>query len=288
MNRVPIAIQVLVCCLSGLAAVASAEENPIIDFAAMAKDGLTVQAAEGGSIIRSAKKGLDIHIEHEAGKKLDITQEGLGWDFKAGYSRVDAASCIYATFMTPPMGVGRAWRPKRDVSLMGRISLSRRPVSPGEEPRRPTWISQIFVRHSPDKKHWSTWHPVLNVRLPKTEDAFLGFDCSLDVPGMEQREYGDLLEAYQKLDVPWRDDEEAAVRWILTQQPDFFAKHVPFIGHVQFLFEVAFAAGHRITSFDWGVTNDFRSGLFEPPKNPADFDKSQGPWRFDATEPVKK
>ena len=35
---------------------------------------------------------------------------------------------------------------------------------------------------------------------------------------------------YQKQDVQWRSDEEAAVKWILKMDPDFFSRNLPFMG----------------------------------------------------------
>ena len=39
---------------------------------------------------------------------------------------------------------------------------------------------------------------------------------------------GKLLSQYSTLDVPWKSDEEATVRWILERNPEFFSKQDPF------------------------------------------------------------
>ena len=33
-----------------------------------------------------------------------------------------------------------------------------------------------------------------------------------------------VVSEYSSLDVPWKSDEEAAVKWILEREPDFFEK----------------------------------------------------------------
>jgi hypothetical protein len=83
------------------------------------------------------------------------------------------------------------------------------------------------------------------------------------------------------MDVPWRSDEEAAVRWILQKQPDFFEKNLPFVGYVQFRMEGSMPGSQRIKKIrmqlDWMV-----GGLHALPKNPDDEKNRDGAWRFEA------
>ena len=67
--------------------------------------------------------------------------------------------------------------------------------------------------------------------------------ADVGIPERELRQYQGYLEQYSKLDVPWTSDEEAAVRWILKQQPDFFERSLPFIGYIEFLFDAPFYEG---------------------------------------------
>jgi hypothetical protein len=92
------------------------------------------------------------------------------------------------------------------------------------------------------------------------------------------------VQDYAKQDVPWKSDEEAAVRWILGKQPDFFAKHLPFIGYVQLRYELGFWGGQRIGSLkadiSWGV-----GGMHSAPRDAgADRPGEMSAWRFKAEE----
>ena len=90
-----------------------------------------------------------------------------------------------------------------------------------------------------------------------------------------------MFSEYSKMDVPWRNDEEAAVKWILQRQPDFFEKNQPFVGYVQFRMEGSMPGSERIKriqmQLSWGV-----SGLSNIPKDPDAEKNRHGVWRFEA------
>src|SRR3989442_1671316 len=81
-----------------------------------------------------------------------------------------------------------------------------------------------------DFKHWSSWQ-VLQRDEKKTKVGV--FTVELAIPEREYQRYWGYIEQYQKLDVPWTSDEEAAVDWILKKEPDFFDHSLPFIGYIQ-------------------------------------------------------
>jgi hypothetical protein len=149
--------------------------------------------------------------------------------------------------------------------------------------REGVWKGDLYVRYSLDKKHWSSWQKLQVKGNPQPREKGVKFTGMLGIPEIARRRYYELVEEYSKLDVPWQSDEEAAVKWILKKEPEFFAKNLPFIGYVQFHFEGLFRGGERITAFDcrlnWSV-----GGLHLPPKDPDGYKKSEGPWRFDATK----
>jgi len=212
----------------------------------------------------------DSRITFEPTDKLSLTKSGLGWDG-------DAKSEYAGSFTTAPIPTGTAWRPTSGVTLLATVCPASQVFRLG------VWRGQLYVRYSPDKKHWSSWQVLQNTSEPKPADKGTEFSGRLHVPRLEQNRYGELIQEYQKLDVPWKSDEEAAVKWILQKQPDFFAKNLPFIGYVQFHFEGPFKGGQRITSFEyrisWGI-----GGLHVPPKDLNARKNSEGPWRFDATK----
>jgi hypothetical protein len=116
--------------------------------------------------------------------------------------------------------------------------------------------------------------------IPKDATGRL-FTGMMGVPQRERTEYSDLVEAYAKLDVPWIDDEEAIVTWILARDAGFFARSLPFIGYVEFLFEAPFYGGQRITSLKADVSYAL-SGWHSPPKGPDVAPNWNLPWRFKA------
>ncbi len=92
-------------------------------------------------------------------------------------------------------------------------------------------------------------------------------------------EYRQQLGKYAELDVPWKSDEEAAVRWIVENDPGFFERQIPFIGYIEFLYEGSFHGGQRITSLGAEVTYAM-SGLHYPPENDDYGDRDSRPWSF--------
>jgi len=212
----------------------------------------------------------DPRVTFEPADKLSFTKDGLGWDG-------DATSSFDGSFTTAPIATGTAWRPVGGVTLEGTVC----PLS--QVFRNGVWKGELYVRYSPDKKNWSSWQMLQVKGNPKPGDKGIKFSGMLSVPEIARRRYYELVEEYSKLDVPWGSDEEAAVKWILKKDPDFFAKNLPFIGYIQFHFEGPFRGGERITSFEYSISFGV-GGLHLPPKDPDAYKKSEGPWRFDATK----
>ncbi len=223
---------------------------------------------------------IDLTNEKEAGEKstwfpadmVTVTAGGLGWDGETAASRD-------GWIQTKPMAVGLSWRAPSSVSL--RVEISPAPVtftmSNGQ--KATPWAGQAFARYSPDAMHWSSWQALARDPQKPEVRAFAG---QLSVPQRERREYGDFLAEYSKLDVPWKSDEEAAVAWILKRSPDFFARSLPFIGYVEFLFEFPFQGGQRLKRLQ-GVAMCGMSGLHFPPKDESVFNERENlPWRFKA------
>lgn len=236
----------------------------MLSFVLMARAGIL--SGEGGTIDFTQPAAS---ITFAPADKLQLTQAGLGWDGKEG--------SVDGSFTTTAIPVGMAWRPLQVMNVTATLRPATQVVRDG------VWNGQLYVRYSPDKKHWSTWQPLQVETALQKGTKGVEFKGMLRVPRAESAAYQDLLQAYAKLDVAWKSDEDAAVRWILESQPDFFARQLPFIGYVQFSFEGRFNSGEHATGLDyrttWGV-----SGLHFPPKDPEARKSSEGPWRFDATK----
>ncbi len=218
--------------------------------------------------------------------KLTVTANGLGWDG-------EAASSYDGWIQTIPLAIGLSWRPPCGASV--RVTIHPRPtefdLDSGQQSTPDA--GSVYVRYSPDLKNWSTWQ-VLQAAEPQSnadkENPGRHFNGSIRVPNSEQKLYGELLMEYGNLDVPWTSDEDAAVRWILEKDPEFFAKQLPFVGYVQFQYEAGFHGGQRITSFKAHVSCGMGGFCSTPKDGDAYKDRDSKAWSFRAdptnTEPV--
>ena len=165
--------------------------------------------------------------------KLTVSTNGLG---REG----DAASSRDGWIQTKPLALGLSWRTPGAVSVRVAIQPPPGEISLNSGQKTTPYGGDVYVRYSPDRKHWSSWQ-VLEQTGPRTPEEKKNpgrhFNATVQVPYRERERYGELLSEYSRLDVAWQSDEEAAVRWIVGREPDFFAKQIPFIGYVEFLFE---------------------------------------------------
>jgi hypothetical protein len=182
---------------------------------------------------------------------------------------------------TQPIPVGLSWRPPTGVSIEVKI-LPPPKAQHRFENGKEIWSSEhddLYARYSPDFQHWSSWQ-VLQRDEKKTDVGI--FTGGLAVPAREYQKYWSYLQEYEKLDVPWTSDEEAAVAWILKREPAFFAHSLPFIGYVQFLFEPANNQTWRIRRFEATISYGV-SGLSSEPKDQSiSRMRDEIPWRFKA------
>lgn len=210
---------------------------------------------------------------------INITAEGIGWDGECTSQRE-------GWIQTTPLAVGLSWRPASQISVCvstypGITALTR---SNGEK-YTPYLGNPIFVRYSPDLQHWSTWQ-VLQAKEPliptDVKNSGRHYIVGLCVPNIERENYSRLISEYAKLDVPWKSNEDAAVRWILKKEPEFFNKQLPFIGYIQFRYEGPFYGGQRITSFKADASYAI-SGMHQPPRDNKLYKRNAlEPWSFKA------
>ena len=211
-------------------------------------------------------------------EKLTVSTKGLGWDGEAASSRD-------GWIQSDSLALGLSWRPPQGVSV--RVSVYPKPTEfvRNSGQKSTPYAGDVYIRYSPDLLHWSTWQ-VLQTGEPQsdTEKQNPGrhFSGTVRVPYSERAEYGKLISEYSTLDVPWKSDEDAAVRWILEQEPDFFARQLPFIGYVQFRYEARFYGGQRIRSFKAEVSYGM-GGLHLAPKDENVYEQRDAkPWSFKA------
>lgn len=206
--------------------------------------------------------------------KLTVTPDGLGRDG-------DGNSLVPGWFQSKSFAIGYSWRPT--VSAMIRATITPAPHSFLLPNGNPTTAQpgNLFVRYSPDNKHWSSWHSLQqDMELWNTKKE-VAFKASIQVPNRDREDYQKLLQEYAKQDVPWSSDEDAAVRWIIAKNPKFFEGAIPFMGYVQFLYECNFYGGQRITGFNAEIGYGM-SGFMAFPR---DKELKQGlkkPWHYQA------
>jgi len=199
--------------------------------------------------------------------KIGITANGLGWN-------VHNESAIVPWVETQPVALGLSWRAATSADVTVKINVWPRDFQ-RENPSRP-YVGAVFARYSPDAKNWSSWQALQEREKDKTADPQQGiiFKGEVGVPQRESKEYGNLVSEYSTLDVPWNCDEEAAVKWIVAKDPDFFKKHLPFVGYVEFLFEFPF--------YDEGEMRMLLGGTHTIPKDPNALKDRDVPWRYKA------
>ncbi len=207
--------------------------------------------------------------------KANITKDGLCWNERGKIYR-------HCWMQTVPLAVGWSWRPARAARVTAKIKPEGKPkIYQEQEFGLP--LGDMFVRYSSDKKHWSSWQ-VMDYTKPEggKYPAEKMFTVLIGIPQKEQEEYETYMKKYQQMDVSWGSDEEAMVKWILEQDPQFFSKNIPFMGYVQFLYETSDPEGQQITGFE--AQADFAvGGLHNPPKDASIFEQRDSiPWRFEA------
>jgi hypothetical protein len=229
--------------------------------------GLTARA----SIQGNSELEIDFTNEKDASKKavwspadkLSVSSAGLGWDGEADAS-------WDGWIQTRPHAIGYSWRPTRNVS----VSVEIQPAM--------CEAGGVYLRYSSDRKHWTSWQALLRGRSPNDRrqvPAGSSYHGTIRVPYRDQQTYNRLLSEYSTMDVPWKSDEEAAVRWIVARDPDFFAEQIPFIGYVEFLVEQGFAGSRRVKSFNAELGFGM-GGLHVPPRDPPAYKDRDVPWRF--------
>lgn len=206
---------------------------------------------------------------------LTITTTGLGWDG-------EPASLRDGWIKTLPMALGLSWRTPSAISIRVIIEPQIVEITLDNGQVTTPFQGDVYVRYSTDTVHWSTWQvlqPDDSQSSTLIQNPGRHFTGTIRVPYIEMVEYRQLLQKYATLDVPWRSDEEAAVQWIVENDPDFFERQIPFIGYIEFLYEGSFHGGQRITSFRAEVTYAM-SGLHYAPDNDDYGDRDSRPWSF--------
>lgn len=204
--------------------------------------------------------------------RINLNGKGLGFD-----GAVNTAIEL-SLETTKPFAIGTSWRPTRSAHITVEIVPPKKEVKLPNGQKYTPYSGNFFVRYSPDSKNWSSWQ----VLEPQKEKSVWEYAGNITVSQKESKKYQDYIYKYHKEDVPWKSDEEAAVKWILEKEPDFFRKGIPFIDYLQFLLETSLNGNQRIQKIKISVSSSV-GGMSTIPKDGKYQDgRSSIPWRFKA------
>lgn len=252
--------------------------------------GTLLLACPASAVMDSATQfTLDLTKPNELAKKATWWWEATNVGFASEGLTLDAPEKHSADVWiqtVEPIAVGWSWRPVQAVTIRAQVD------PPGKFIFRENQITfpygELYARYSADALHWSDWQ-YLRFERPKDKNSPKQvYSGALKVPRRQRHRYQDLLREYWKLDVPWKSDEEAAVKWILKNEANFFEKPAPFIGYVQFLYETSLKGGHFIKTLTFDISYA-AGGMHAVPKDKSVYKDRFGlAWRFKAASPQRK
>lgn len=202
--------------------------------------------------------------------RIDSTRDGLGWDGPAN------AGCDVVIETVKPIAVGWSWHPVTTVNIETEVIPAGKFTFRGSSGVSfPHAASAVYARYSPDGKHWSTWQTLM-AQVPRDKERpRLWIRGRLRVPHKARKRYTELLREFSGTERPIGVDEEAAVRWILEKQPDFFEHELPFIGYIEFLYETFIKGNQRLKQLRINLSYSRGGQVSIPPGH-----RENNRWRF--------
>lgn len=241
-----------------------------------------VATAAWAGILGNQQQVIDFTKPEDAAKlarwstpeHLGCTLGGFGWEGEKNTSRD-------GWLETEPLAIGTSWRPPQGAGLRVKLSTNYPAVVATGPSSKAFYVPSLFVRHSPDRVHWSDWQPLKMEEDPRNPGSVL-YSANIGVPSRSTASYHTkLLEWSRRDDIAWGSDEHEFCEWLIKDDPQFFEKNRPFVGYVQFLVEGSFKGGQRLTRLEadvtWGV-----GGIHTFPKKPGADKRSLGmdAWNF--------
>ena len=245
---------------------------------------LTAEA--GAEIIGNHQQVIDFTQPELAAKlatwsdpeHLGCTTDGFGWD---GDKRASRDGWIE----TAPLAIGTGWRPTVNAGIRIKVQTNYPAIVSTGPHSMVFYTPSIYVRYSADRVHWSDWQPTDLDEDPRAPGTVL-YTTRVGVARRTSQAYHAKLEEWSRRDdIAWGSDEDEFCRWLVKQDPDYFAKARPFVGYVQCLLETSFKGSQRLTRFEadvqWSV-----GGIHQFAKDPAaeKRQQSQNGWNFRGME----
>ncbi len=218
---------------------------------------LTAVATAG--IMGGHQQVIDFTLPEQAAKlctwsdpeHLGCTKDGFGWD---GDKRTSRDGWIE----TKPLAIGTGWRPTHNAGVRIKIQTNYPAIVSTGPHSKAFYTPRVYVRYSADRVHWSDWQPTDLNEDPRAPGTVL-YTTRVGVPRRTSQAYHAKLQEWSRRDdIAWASDEDEFCRWLVKQDPDYFAKVRPFVGYVQFLLETSFKGSQRLTRFEadvhWAVS----------------------------------
>src|SRR5436190_18501129 len=118
--------------------------------------------------------------------KLTVTHDGFGWDG-------EAQSVREAWIQTEPLALGLSWRPHYAVSVRVAILPPPTEISLNNGQKFTPYGGDVYVRYSPDRKHWSSWQALQSTEAQFPEEKKTPgryFSGTVRVPYRIREHYG--------------------------------------------------------------------------------------------------
>ena len=202
-----------------------------------------------------------------------------------------------------PFPIGGAWRPPTSAAMFVGFD--------GEMPKEFWRNTDVYIRYSADKVHWSSWSRNNRIDADDKGYKFWGglyehdikkgsslYDVSVSMPSVARTKYRELYGVWMK-SKEYVDNEHLFFVWLAKNYPSYFENEIPVIGYVQFRVEgnsYSFDSLTKLRSINFGY-HYLISGLgyFDPiDKDDSNTDKtvadkpeimdSEGAWHFDLSK----
>lgn len=202
---------------------------------------------------------------------LDISEDGLGCD------KCTEMSSVSAWVMTSPIPLGSNGQPWDNAD----ISISVFKTSPTADIAK----DKVFIRHSPDLKHWTTWQVIgQQPEKPKPDVFPPPYTVALAIPKSIRTNYRLLCDEFAGSNPTQPFQHANAVRWILSRNPNYFSEGIPFIGYLQVLVETRLSNQRRIRGIHVSANSVIDDMLYR--LSAREREELQGPWVFVAEDQI--
>jgi hypothetical protein len=185
--------------------------------------------------------------------RIRCSTQGLGWEGRRDTS-YDAE-----VHVTKALPVGHSWWAATNAGL--RVTLT---WSDWEERHVP---GNLYVRHSPDARHWSEWRQLARPRPGRSPEHVYQLEMNTPRPKVETWAYI-MRPRYAATNPPERErTDEGLAAWVEAAHPGYLAREKPFFGYLQFLLTCDMRGGCHLQRMEI-LVRYVTPGPYGPPSVP--------------------